>query len=147
MIGVVSAVFYMKAFNKLGEKSGVDNFKTTGLLYLLGVVLAIVGVGVLLMWIAWILALIGFRAIKPKISETSTFASSTATPSMILADTSQKRYCPYCGAENIPGLYFIAGPAASHNNESRHNQKRICICFLGQIFLLNLVFIKNLISK
>ena len=106
IIGVVSAVFYMRAFNKLGEKSGVDNFKTTGLLYLLGVVLSIVGVGVLLMWIAWILALIGFHSLKPKIPETSTFAYPTLTPSSTMPDISQKRYCPYCGAENIPGSLY-----------------------------------------
>ncbi len=107
IIGVVSAVFYMRAFNKLGEKSGVDNFKTTGLLYLLGVVLSIVGVGVLLMWIAWILALIGFHSLKPKIPETtSTFSYPTSTTSSTMPDVSQRRYCPYCGAENTPGSLY-----------------------------------------
>jgi len=105
-IGVVSAVFYMRAFNLLGEKSGVDNFKTAGLLYLLGTVLSIVGVGVLLIWIAWILALIGFNSLKPKIFETSTFAYPTSTPQAAIPDILQKRFCPYCGTENIPGSHY-----------------------------------------
>ena len=106
VLGVVSAVFYMRAFNKLGEKSGVDNFKTAGLLYLLGVVLSIVGVGVLLMWIAWILALTGFNSLQPKIPVTSTLPYSTSTPPSTTPDISQKRYCPYCGTENIPGSFY-----------------------------------------
>lgn len=106
VLGVVSAVFYMRAFNKLGEKTGIDTFKTVGLLYLLGIVLSIVGVGILLVWIAWILALIGFRSIKPKVSETSTLAYSTPTTPPTMSELSQKRYCPYCGTENIPGSLY-----------------------------------------
>ena len=45
IFGVVNAVLYWRAFNKLAEKSGVDNFRTTGLLYLLGVLLTIVLIG------------------------------------------------------------------------------------------------------
>jgi uncharacterized membrane protein len=67
----------MRAFNKLGEKSEVDNFKTAGLLYLLGGALAIVGIGALLSWIAWIFAFMGFRSLKPKNIQT------TASPSSI----------------------------------------------------------------
>ncbi len=95
VLGVVSAVLYMRAFNKLGEKSRVDNFKTTGLLYLLGTVLSIVGVGILLIWIAWIFAAIGFHSLKPS-STISTY--STVQPQ--LTGVTQKRYCTYCGTEN-----------------------------------------------
>ena len=34
VFGIVNAVLYMRAFNKLEEKSGVDNFGTAGLLLL-----------------------------------------------------------------------------------------------------------------
>jgi len=106
VLGVVSAVFYMRAFNKLGEKSGVDNFKTAGLLNLLGVVLSIVGVGALLVWIAWIFALMGFRSLKPNTTQISTSAYSTPTPLPTIPDNSQKRYCPYCGTENNPSSLY-----------------------------------------
>ena len=42
--GIVNGVLYMRAFNKLKEKSGVDNFGTAGLLYLIGVFIPIIGV-------------------------------------------------------------------------------------------------------
>lgn len=96
VLAIVSAVFYMRAFNKLGEKSGVYNFKTAGLLYLLGGALAVVGIGVLLSWIAWIFALMGFRSLKPQTSEVSSLSTTPQfTPSSV-----QKRYCTHCGAEN-----------------------------------------------
>ena len=66
VLGIISAVLYMRAFNKLAEKSGKDNFRTAGLLYLLGTVLTIVLVGGLLIWIAWIFATTGFNSLKPK---------------------------------------------------------------------------------
>ena len=86
----------MRAFNKLGEKSGINNFKTAGLLYLIGMVLSIVGIGVLLLWIAWIFAALGFHSLKP--SSTSTFVSSDLQTS--LTGIAQKKFCPYCGTEN-----------------------------------------------
>jgi uncharacterized membrane protein len=96
ILEIVSAVFYMRAFDKLGEKSGINNFKTAGLLYLIGTVLTIVGVGVLLLWMAWIFAAEGFYSLKP--SSNSTFASSDSQTS--LTGIAQKKFCPYCGIEN-----------------------------------------------
>lgn len=66
VLGIISAVLYMRAFNMLAEKSGNDNFKTAGLLYLLGTILTIVFIGGLLTWIAWIFAAMGFNSLKPK---------------------------------------------------------------------------------
>jgi len=103
VLAIVSAVFYMRAFNKLGEKSGVYNFKTAGILYLLGGALAIVGIGALLIWIAWIYALMGFHSLKPKTSETSLLPS--ATP-QFAPNPVQKRYCPHCGTENNPDSFY-----------------------------------------
>jgi uncharacterized membrane protein len=97
-IEVVSALFYKRAFNKLGEKSGVHSFDTAGLLLLIGAALSIVGIGGIISWIAWIFAAMGFNALKPKASETSTFPYSTPqTTTPIIA---QKRFCSYCGKEN-----------------------------------------------
>ena len=98
VISVVSAVLYMRAFNKLGEKSGVHSFNTAGLLYLIGAVLAIVLVGGLLVWIAWIFALSGFNSLKPKTAEPSTISYSTQQPPATYSQE-QKKFCVYCGAE------------------------------------------------
>ncbi len=105
ILGIVSAVFYMRAFNILGEKSGINNFKTAGLLYLIGIVLTIVGIGVLLLWIAWIFAALGFYSLKP--SSSSTFAYSA--PQTTMPTIVQKRYCSYCGIENpADAIYCVS---------------------------------------
>jgi len=97
VVAIVSAVLYMRAFNKLGEKSGVHSFNTAGLLYLIGTVLTIVLVGSLLVWIAWIFALSGFNSLKPKIAEPSPISYSTQQPPA--AYTQERKFCVYCGAE------------------------------------------------
>jgi len=71
VFGTISAVFYMRAFNMLAEKSGKNDFKTAGLLYLLGQVLTIVLIGGLLFWIAWIFAAMGFNSLRPKETQPS----------------------------------------------------------------------------
>ena len=102
VLGIVSAILYMRAFNKLGEKSRVDTFKTAGLLYLIGAVLTIVGVGILLIWIAWIFAALGFNSLKPSPTPTTPTYSTVQPPAIQpqLTGLTQKRYCTYCGTEN-----------------------------------------------
>ena len=103
VFSIVNAVLYMQAFNKLAEKSGVDNFKTTGLLYLLGTLLTIVLIGGLLVWIAWIFAAMGFNKLKPPPSPTPTVSYTTQPP---LPNTVQTKRCPNCGTENSPDALF-----------------------------------------
>lgn len=92
---ILSAVLYWRAFTKLGEKSNVESFKTAGLLYLIGSVLAIVIIGYVLIWIAWIFAAKGYRQLKPQTSTTTPSYPSTYPPS-----NPNKIYCSYCGTEN-----------------------------------------------
>jgi uncharacterized membrane protein len=93
-LGLVSGVLYMRTFNKLAEKSGVDNFRTAGILYLVGVIVPVVG------WIAWIFAYMSFGILKPTTPATSNAypqASSSSLPS---------KFCPNCRAENsVDSLY------------------------------------------
>jgi uncharacterized membrane protein len=70
---VVAFVFYVLAasrlkrtFNTLAEKSGETSFSTAGSLLWLGSILTIIGVGLLLIFVAWIFATIGFFAMKPR---------------------------------------------------------------------------------
>jgi uncharacterized membrane protein len=95
VMGIISSILIMRAFNKLGEKSGVDSFKTAGLLYLLGVLLSIVGIGAILSWIAFIFAAIGFYRLKPTAAAPA-LTYPTETPHMAL----QTKRCPYCSTEH-----------------------------------------------
>ena len=97
VLGIVSGLFYMRAFNKLGEKSGVNSFNTAGLLILIGVIIPMVS------WIGWIFAVSGFHSLKPKPAESSSAYYTTPTSSPTAA---QNKYCPYCGtANNADAIY------------------------------------------
>jgi uncharacterized membrane protein len=89
--GIVNGVLYMRAFNKLKEKSGVDNFGTAGLLYLIGVFIPIIA------WIAWIFAATGFNKLKA-VPAASPYISYSIQPPP--STQMQTKRCPNCGAEN-----------------------------------------------
>jgi len=80
IIEIIGAVFYMRAFNKLGEKSGVRSFNKAGMFYVIGTVLMIVAIGGLLFWIAWIYVASGFNSLKPKAAEPSNLSYSMPAP-------------------------------------------------------------------
>ena len=70
---VVAFVFYVLAashlkrtFNTLAQKSGEASFSTAGTLLWVGSILTIIGVGLILIFIAWIFATIGFSAMKSR---------------------------------------------------------------------------------
>lgn len=53
-----------KALKKIGQKSNMGIFNTAGLLYFIGALTTIVGLGFLLMFIAWIIHIIALFTIK-----------------------------------------------------------------------------------
>ncbi len=61
---IISAVFFRKSLSTLSTKSGEKIFGTAGLLWLIGAILTIILVGLILIWVAWILIAIGFFSIK-----------------------------------------------------------------------------------
>ena len=70
---VVAFVFYVLAashlrrtFNTLAQKSGEASFSTAGTLLWLGSILTIIFVGLILIFIAWIFATIGFFTMKSR---------------------------------------------------------------------------------
>ena len=62
---VIAAMYFKKAFSLLAQKTGEHSFETAGNLLWIGALLTIVfGIGLILIFIAWIFATIGFFAIK-----------------------------------------------------------------------------------
>ena len=101
---VLAATHLRKTFNKLAQKTGEHSFETAGTLLWVGSMLTIIGVGVLLIFVAWIFAIVGFFTMKspqppysPKpygytpLSEQSTDGSSQT-----------QSYCSNCGAPLKP---------------------------------------------
>lgn len=100
-ISIYCAVLYKRSFDRLAEKSGVDNFKTTGLLYLIGAVLNIAGgIGAIIIWIAWIFAAMGYQKLQPLPPAPAPFV-----PPYEPGAVAVKR-CPTCGAENNPDALY-----------------------------------------
>lgn len=110
---VIAFIFYLlmamnfrRAFNTLAEKTGENNFRTAGTLLWWGAILTIVFVGLILVWIAWILAAIAFFSMKtaPPAQQPSGYAPPPPPP--MTAAQSAQRFCPNCGAQVQPGATF-----------------------------------------
>ena len=98
ILGIISAVLVMRAFNKLAEKSEVDSFKTAGLLYLVGVLTSFIFIGGIIVWIGYIFAAIGFYRLKP----IKPISYETPIPQPMLPT----KRCPYCSTENVAGATY-----------------------------------------
>lgn len=93
VFGIINGWLYMRAFNKLKEKSGMGDFGTAGILYLVGVIVPLVA------WIAWIFAALGFNKLKLPVTPASYFTQPTSR-------SMQTKRCPNCGTENpVDALY------------------------------------------
>jgi hypothetical protein len=63
---LLAAIHLRKVFETMAQKTGESSFTTAGILLLLGAALTIIGIGLILILIAWIFATIGFFSMKPK---------------------------------------------------------------------------------
>jgi uncharacterized membrane protein len=61
---VLAATHLRKTFNTLAQKTGEHSFETAATLLWVGSILTIIGVGVILIFVAWIFAIIGFFTMK-----------------------------------------------------------------------------------
>ncbi len=107
---VVAFVFYVlaathlrKTFNTLAQKTGEHSFETAGMLLWWGSILTIIGIGVLLIVIAWIFAVIGFFTMKSPQMQSSasqpySYTPLTTVPPTTNPPTQATRFCPNCGA-------------------------------------------------
>lgn len=63
---IISMYFVRRSMNQLSSKTGIGLFGTAGLLMLVGAVLTIIAVGLVLIWIGWVLATIAFFRMKER---------------------------------------------------------------------------------
>jgi len=61
---ILMAWYFKKALDALADKTGEGMFRTAGTLLLIGAILTIIFVGLIIIFIAWILATVGFFSIK-----------------------------------------------------------------------------------
>lgn len=93
---LLMAINFRRAFNILADKSGENGFRTAGTLLFWGAVLTIIAVGLILIWIAWLIAALAFFSLKPAQTQPPPYAVPPTSP----PPTQATRYCPHCGAPN-----------------------------------------------
>ena len=105
---VLAALNLRKTFNTLAQKSGEHSFATAATLLWLGSLLTIIGVGLILIFIAWIFAVIGFFSMKSPQQQNAPQQYSYVPPNTIpsAAPPTQTRYCQYCGAPVKPDAAY-----------------------------------------
>jgi uncharacterized membrane protein len=92
---LLMAINFRKAFYALADRSGEQLFHTAGTLLFIGAALTIVFfIGLILVFIAWIIATIGFFSLR----ETQQPNTSSPPPQPAPSSTQAARFCPYCGA-------------------------------------------------
>jgi len=93
---VLAAVYLRKSFASLAQKSGEHMFETAGILLLIGAVLTILFfIGLVLIFIAWIIATIAFFSIKVPQQQ---YAYAYTAPQTSAQPMQASRFCPNCGA-------------------------------------------------
>lgn len=103
IINIYCGLLYKRAFDKLAEKSGVDSFRTAGILYLVGSIL-----GGLIIWIAWIFIALGFKRLTPTQPTPQQSPYTTYQPNPERQAAAVPKRCPTCGSENSPDALYCA---------------------------------------
>jgi len=68
---LASAVYIRRGFDSIGTKLNIGMFQTAGLVYLIGAALTIVLVGIVLVYVAWILFAVAFFSIPEQAPRTA----------------------------------------------------------------------------
>lgn len=74
ILSIVAAVFLRKSFRSISAHLGVGLFGTTALLYFIGAILLIVGVGFILIFVAEILMIVAFFSIPEQAAQPAQMA-------------------------------------------------------------------------
>lgn len=110
IFNVLAALHLRKTFDTLAQKSGDHTFATASTLLWVGAILTIIVVGFLIIFIAWIFAVIGFFSMRPGQQlqqNTSQPYNYTPPPAQPPTQSQQTpRYCSNCGAPVTPDATY-----------------------------------------
>jgi len=95
-----------KAFNALGDRSGVNLFHTAGTLLWIGAILTIIAIGAFLILVAYILLIVAFFSLKEN-APNQTY-NCTPPPTASTSNTKTSNFCPNCGTPVSTGATFCA---------------------------------------
>jgi len=108
---ILAAMRLRETFNALAQKSGEHSFATVASLLWWGSLLTIVfGLGFILIFIAWIFAVIGFFSMKSQQQQQNAPQQYSYVPPVNIGltapSTQTARYCQYCGAQVKPDAVY-----------------------------------------
>jgi uncharacterized membrane protein len=103
---VLAAMHLRKTFNTLAQKTGEHSFETAATLLWVGALLTIIGVGVLLIFVAWIFAVIGFFTMKSPLQQQpytpQPYGYNPQSAQSTVGSSQTQSYCSNCGAPLKP---------------------------------------------
>jgi uncharacterized membrane protein len=67
VLAIISALYLRKSYSKIAEHTKVSTFKTTGTVYFIGAITLIIGIGIIILFVAKIIEIIAFFSIPEKI--------------------------------------------------------------------------------
>jgi uncharacterized membrane protein len=105
---IISAIFLKRSYDTMGQKLGVNMFKTAATLYLAGAALTIVFVGFILLFIAQILQAVAYFSIPdqpPAQAGTGAPGTMAAAPSSMSPQVATK-FCASCGTKIAATVSF-----------------------------------------
>jgi len=110
LFNVLAASHLKQTFNTLAQKSGEHSFATAGTLLWWGAILTILfGVGLVLIFIAWIFAVVSFFSMKSQQQQyASQTYSNTQPPAQPVTPQQVGRYCSNCGAPVAPNATYCS---------------------------------------
>jgi len=103
---LLMAMFIKNALYTLANHSGEQLFRTSGTLLWYGALLSIIIVGVLLIWIAYLILAIAFFSLKTNTTTTSYNYTSPSPFQTSATSNAGARFCSYCGAPISPESVF-----------------------------------------
>jgi uncharacterized membrane protein len=100
---ILAALYLKKSFEGITNYTKVDLFKTTGLVYFIGAILMIIGIGFFLIFIAEILMIVAFFSLPDKLpGPGGTGQSGRICPACGRPIPMDAQVCPYCGKNFAP---------------------------------------------
>jgi len=107
---VLASTHLRKTFDTLAQKSGEHSFATAASLLWWGSILTIIGVGFILIFVAWIFAVIGFFTMKAPQQQPYTPQPNGYIPPQIQSTTQQPagRFCSNCGSSVAPDATYCS---------------------------------------